>query len=255
MRTGNDVRSHQAVTDTYTSGPCQACQLYFVYYNAKLVLWQRTYTVAGFSYTTRWTSFHPGPNSGGLAHYGKLRVSCITDNTCPGCGAGGAGCPPGGDGDCFVPNGTPGCENVVCCFQVCADDPFCCDVVWDSQCAIIALETCAVCGSDVRIYRYGNDRVKLPAIMGHEIAGRVVEAGSKVSRVKVGDRVALGADVPCGICKWCANGMGTNCRINYAIGYQFPGGFQQRMLLNETVLRYGPVTRIPDHVGSDILRL
>jgi L-iditol 2-dehydrogenase len=39
--------------------------------------------------------------------------------------------------------------------------------------------------------------------------------------------------------------MGTNCRINYAIGYQFPGGFQERMLLNRTTLAYGPVTHLP----------
>jgi L-iditol 2-dehydrogenase len=40
--------------------------------------------------------------------------------------------------------------------------------------------------------------------------------------------------------------MGTNCSINYAIGYQFPGGFQQRMVLNSTTLNYGPVTPVPD---------
>jgi L-iditol 2-dehydrogenase len=39
--------------------------------------------------------------------------------------------------------------------------------------------------------------------------------------------------------------MGTNCAINYAVGYQFPGGFQQYMLLNETILKYGPVTPVP----------
>jgi hypothetical protein len=139
---------NQAVTDTYTSGPCQACQLYFVYYNAKLVLWARTYTVAGFSYTYRWTSFHPGPNSGGLAHYGKLRISCITDNTCPGCGPP-TGCPPGSSGDCFAPNGTPGCEDEGCCTNVCAMDPFCCDVMWGPQCADLAVVSCIGEGQDV----------------------------------------------------------------------------------------------------------
>lgn len=117
--------------------------------------------------------------------------------------------------------------------------------------AILKVEACAVCGSDVRIYHYGNDRVKFPAIMGHEIAGRIVEAGTRVTRVKVGDRVALGADVPCGRCFWCQNGMGTNCDINYAIGYQFAGGFQDYMLLNETILNYGPVTAIPDSVSVE----
>ena len=120
----------------------------------------------------------------------------------------------------------------------------------EAQCgeeeAILEVNACAVCGSDIRIFHYGNDRVKTPAIIGHEIAGRVVAAGRLVTRVKVGDRIALGADVPCGTCHWCTNGMGTNCRINYAIGYQFPGGFQERMVLNATTLNFGPVTPIPD---------
>lgn len=115
--------------------------------------------------------------------------------------------------------------------------------------AVLAVKACAVCGSDIRIFRYGNDRVSAPAIIGHEIAGQVVEVGGNVTAVRVGDRVALGADVPCGVCYWCRNGMGTNCRINYAIGYQFAGGFQEMMLLNQKVLDFGPVTKIPDSLS------
>lgn len=112
--------------------------------------------------------------------------------------------------------------------------------------AILKVEACAVCGSDIRIFHYGNDRVKFPTIMGHEISGVITEVGADVTRVNVGDRIALGADVPCGTCYWCTNGMGTNCSINYAIGYQFPGGFQEYMPLNETTIKYGPITKIPD---------
>ena len=117
--------------------------------------------------------------------------------------------------------------------------------------AVLRVEACAVCGSDLRIFHFGNDRAKLPAVMGHEISGQVVEVGKDVKRVREGDRIAVGADVPCGECYWCQNGMGTNCRINYAIGYQFPGGFQEFMPLNETTLKYGPVTPIPDHVSYE----
>ena len=126
------------------------------------------------------------------------------------------------------------------------NDPICGD-----REAILEVEACAVCGSDIRIFHYGNDRVSMPTIIGHEIAGRIVKVGQEVTRVKKGDRIALGVDVPCGTCYWCTNGMGTNCKINYAIGYQFAGGFQERMVLNETVLSYGPVTSIPDHVSFD----
>ena len=120
----------------------------------------------------------------------------------------------------------------------------------DNQ-AILKVKSCAVCGSDIRIYHFGNDRVNLPAVMGHEIAGEIFRVGRNVEHLEPGDRVALGADVPCGECYWCTNGMGTNCKINYAIGYQFAGGFQEYMLLNETVLKYGPVAKIPASLGFD----
>lgn len=112
--------------------------------------------------------------------------------------------------------------------------------------AILKVKACAICGSDIRIYHFGNERVKFPAIIGHEISGEIVEVGKYVSRVKPGDRVAIGADIPCGVCNWCTNGMCNNCKTNYAIGYQFEGGFQEKMILNEITLKYGPVTKIPD---------
>jgi hypothetical protein len=55
---------------------------------------------------------------------------------CPNIG----GCP--GTGDCFVPNGTPGCADAVCCELVCALDPFCCGVEWDQLCADAAAKLC-----------------------------------------------------------------------------------------------------------------
>ena len=116
---------------------------------------------------------------------------------------------------------------------------------------LIKISSCAVCGSDVRITDSGNDRVKVPAIIGHEIAGTVVSVGEDVTQFKVGERVAVGADIPCGACYWCLNGMGNCCDKNYAMGYQFPGGFAEYCLLNSTVVRFGPVCRIPNDVSMD----
>lgn len=110
--------------------------------------------------------------------------------------------------------------------------------------ALLKVEAAAICGSDIRIFHHGNPRVKFPAIMGHEASGTIVKVGKNVTRVKEGQRVALGADVPCGQCTWCRNGMGNNCSINYAIGYQIPGVFTQYMKLPRLVLEEGPVTPI-----------
>ncbi|MBA7501239.1 MAG: alcohol dehydrogenase catalytic domain-containing protein [Clostridia bacterium] len=116
---------------------------------------------------------------------------------------------------------------------------------------LVKIRSCAVCGSDIRIYHQGNPRVKPPQIIGHEIAGEIVEIGERIENFKVGDRVALGADVPCGVCKFCKNGLGNNCPINYAIGYQFPGGFAEYIHINETTVKYGPLHKIPENLSFD----
>ncbi len=118
--------------------------------------------------------------------------------------------------------------------------------VIDDDSVLLKVHACAVCGSDIRILHSGNSRVNYPAIIGHEISGEVVEVGKNVTRFKLGDRVAVGADVPCGECAFCQAGIGNNCQINYAIGYQFPGGFAQYMPLNRTVIDYGPIHKIPE---------
>ncbi len=120
---------------------------------------------------------------------------------------------------------------------------------------LLRIRSCAVCGSDVRIVRHGNPRVRVPAIIGHEIAGDVLAVGDAVTDFRPGDRVAVGADVPCGRCELCQQGHGNNCVLNYAIGYQFPGGFAEQMVLNETTVRYGPVHKIPPGVSFDAAAL
>ena len=125
----------------------------------------------------------------------------------------------------------------------------------DDDSALLKVESVAVCGSDIRIFHHGNSRVKPPAIIGHETAGTVVKVGKNVTRVKEGDRVAVGADVPCGQCKWCRNGMGNNCTINYAIGYQIPGSFAEYMKLPKLVLEEGPVAPFSDKLNFDVAAL
>lgn len=121
----------------------------------------------------------------------------------------------------------------------------------DADGVLLKVNSCAICGSDIRIFHSGNNRVSFPTIIGHEIAGEVVSVGDNVTKFKVGDRVAVGADVPCGECAFCEAGIGNNCQINYAMGYQFQGGFAQYLPLNRTVVNFGPVHKLPDHVSYD----
>lgn len=121
----------------------------------------------------------------------------------------------------------------------------------DENEVLVKVKACAICGSDIRIYKYGEPRVIMPAITGHEVAGIVEKAGKNVEGFKRGDRVAIGGDVPCGKCFFCKAGMANNCELHYAVGYQIAGGFAEYILLNRMCVNYGPVHKIQDHVSYE----
>ncbi len=116
---------------------------------------------------------------------------------------------------------------------------------------LLKIHACAICGSDLRILKSGNPRVKYPAIAGHEMAGEIVAVGEGVKDYHPGERIALGADVPCGTCRFCTSGRGNCCDENYAMGYQFAGGFAEYCRLEPMVVNYGPIVRIPNHLSYD----
>jgi threonine dehydrogenase-like Zn-dependent dehydrogenase len=74
------------------------------------------------------------------------------------------------------------------------------------EAGLLRVESCGVGGSDPEYYRRAT---RVPAIMGHEVAGTIVELGPLAAArwgVKVGDRVALQEYLPCWHCKWCLQG-------------------------------------------------
>ena len=121
----------------------------------------------------------------------------------------------------------------------------------DDDSALMRVEAVCICGSDIRILHHGNPRVHPPTITGHEAAGVVVRVGANIKNLKVGDRISIGADVPCGECDWCRNGLGNNCEINYAVGYQIPGAFAECMKLPKLMCLEGPVTRFADDLSFE----
>ena len=71
-----------------------------------------------------------------------------------------------------------------------------------------------VCGSDVHYFthgRIGNFIVESPLVLGHEVSGTVEMIGEGVTRLKVGDRVALEPGVPCRKCEYCKTGHYNLC--------------------------------------------
>lgn len=79
---------------------------------------------------------------------------------------------------------------------------------------IVKVEYVGICGSDLHYYesgRIGDFTVKPPFVLGHEAGGTVVEAGSRVTHLKAGDRVALEPGRTCGHCDHCREGKYNLC--------------------------------------------
>ena len=79
---------------------------------------------------------------------------------------------------------------------------------------LVKIEYVGVCGSDMHFFesgRVGNWIVNDDLVLGHESGGTVVEVGSAVTDLKVGDRVALEPGVGCGQCEMCKKGLYNLC--------------------------------------------
>jgi threonine dehydrogenase-like Zn-dependent dehydrogenase len=101
--------------------------------------------------------------------------------------------------------------------------------------AVIAVDTCGICGSDLHMLHRGGGRPGL--VLGHEFSGTVLEAPG-VDDVQPGDRVTVRPVIPCGKCDRCAGGDIHLCenRGDQHIGFGAPGGFAERVLVPKAVV-------------------
>ncbi|HPC74808.1 MAG TPA: alcohol dehydrogenase catalytic domain-containing protein [Syntrophales bacterium] len=88
---------------------------------------------------------------------------------------------------------------------------------------LVKVMASGICGSDVmEWYRIQ----KAPRVLGHEIAGVVVETGSGVEKYRTGDRVFVSHHIPCNTCRYCLRGYHTACETLHTTNYD-PGGFAE----------------------------
>jgi len=87
--------------------------------------------------------------------------------------------------------------------------------------SLLRVEAAGICGSDMRGY-IGTDQSRIPPlIMGHEVAGLVLDGPS------AGRRAIVNPMITCGSCRECVAGRSNLCLDRYAIGVQRPGGFAE----------------------------
>jgi len=88
---------------------------------------------------------------------------------------------------------------------------------------LVKVQASGICGSDVmEWYRIK----KAPLVLGHEIAGDVVQVGKNVEKYKIGDRVFVSHHVPCNTCRYCLDDQHTLCDTLHSTNF-YPGGFAE----------------------------
>ena len=113
---------------------------------------------------------------------------------------------------------------------------------------LLKVAACGVCGHDLLNRRGQFPHTKLPAVLGHEIAGTVVEIGALVKKFKVGDRVAVTPSIPCGLCVLCRSGQENSCLSGPGLyGEGTSGGYGEYVIATER-----SAARVPEHVPLHI---
>jgi L-iditol 2-dehydrogenase len=112
--------------------------------------------------------------------------------------------------------------------------------------ALLKVMASGICGSDViEWYRVP----KAPIVLGHEATGVIDKVGSKVTSLKVGDRVFVSHHVPCNQCRYCQRGHHTACHTLHTTNY-YPGGFAQYIRVPKINVDFG-IYKLPDDMSFE----
>jgi len=111
---------------------------------------------------------------------------------------------------------------------------------------LVRVEASGICGSDVmEWYRVA----RAPMVLGHEVAGEVVQVGEGVERFQEGDRLVVTHHVPCNACHYCLTGHHTVCDTLRQTRFD-PGGFSEYLRIPAINVDRG-VFKLPDGVSFE----
>ncbi|PFN98720.1 alcohol dehydrogenase [Bacillus sp. AFS076308] len=106
----------------------------------------------------------------------------------------------------------------------------------NSKDVLVKVKRVGICGSDLHIYHGTNPLATLPRVVGHEVAGEVVEVGSDVANLQVGDHVVVEPIRYCGECYACRKGQPNVCQSLTVFGVHEDGGMREWFVLPEKQL-------------------
>ena len=124
--------------------------------------------------------------------------------------------------------------------------------VKDPDDVLLRINAVGICGSDIKIIE-GKHHYRPNTVLGHEFCGEVVEVGSHVHHVKLGDRVAVDNNIRCGFCDFCRMGLTSQCVDikTSALGVMRNGGYAEYCLVPEKQCFVLP-DEIDDVLGTQV---
>jgi threonine 3-dehydrogenase len=115
---------------------------------------------------------------------------------------------------------------------------------------LVKVHKTAICGTDIHIYnwdQWAQDTIPVPMVVGHEFSGEIVELGSEVAGLKIGQRVSAEGHITCGHCRNCRAGQRHLCRNTFGIGVDRAGAFAEYISVPAT-----NICPLPDGISYDL---
>ncbi len=113
---------------------------------------------------------------------------------------------------------------------------------------VVKVRASGICATDVKILSGAGIPAELPAILGHEVAGTVVDLGGETdcAGLHIGQRVAVYPIAACGRCLYCLQGRNSLCLQEHGLGHGDDGGFAEYVKIPREIVRLGGVVDIGD---------
>jgi (R,R)-butanediol dehydrogenase / meso-butanediol dehydrogenase / diacetyl reductase len=115
--------------------------------------------------------------------------------------------------------------------------------------ALIRVEACGFCGSDINIVAGTHPRARAPLTIGHELSGRIVEMAGQAHGLTIGDRVTTYPLISCGHCYACTHSNPHVCRQLRLFGFDVDGGMAEFVKL-PAESRLKLPDDMPAHIGA-----
>lgn len=112
---------------------------------------------------------------------------------------------------------------------------------------LVQVKATGVCTGDIYIYQGKNPYAAYPIVGGHEIAGIVIDKGTEVKNIKVGDRVVVDPFIGCGKCYACRIGKYNCCANLHILGVHSNGGFAEYMTVPGK-----QIYKVPDNLSLEV---